>query len=152
MAVDHFQVATSVTTAVAGAAFDVAVTAQDSYGNTDVNYQGTVTLASTDQDPGVVLPPDYTFTAADAGMHTLAAGVTLVTPGDQAVTVTDAGSGITGSATVTVNPGRTPGLPESRSRKARWEVLAAAATRRHGRAASAAEMVDRVFADPDGDP
>jgi uncharacterized repeat protein (TIGR01451 family) len=83
--------------------FDVTVIALDPYGNTDVNYLGTVTFASTDQDPNVVLPPDYTFTAADAGVHTFAASVTLVTPGDQTLTATDSGSGITGSATVTVN-------------------------------------------------
>ena len=35
----------------------------------DTNYVGTVTLASSDTDPGVILPADYTFTAADGGVR-----------------------------------------------------------------------------------
>ncbi len=50
--------------------FDVTVTALDAYGNVVTNYQGTITLTTTDPDPGVVLPASYTFTAADAGVHT----------------------------------------------------------------------------------
>jgi hypothetical protein len=76
----------------------------DPYGNTAVNYQGTVTFTTSDTDPGIVLPADYTFTAADAGVHTISGGVTLITPGDQTITVTDTASGITGSATITVGP------------------------------------------------
>ena len=132
--------------------FDVTVIALDPYGNTDVNYLDTITFARTDQDPNVVLPSDYTFTAADAGVHTFAAGVTLVTPGDQTLTVTDSGSRITGSATVTVNPGGPPGPPGGGSRRVRQEIVTAAATRRRERGGGAAEMVDRVFAGPDGDP
>jgi hypothetical protein len=53
----------------------------------------------------VVLPLDYTFTAADNGVHTLTSGVTLVTQGSQTITATDtSSSSITGSASVTVNP------------------------------------------------
>jgi hypothetical protein len=66
-----------------------------------------VTFSTTDSDPGVVLPADYTFTAGDAGVHTFTdtglGEITLVTPGDQTITVTDTADGtITGSATVTV--------------------------------------------------
>ncbi len=58
-------------------------------------------------DPGVVLPADYTFTtgvSSDNGVHTFAAGVTLITPGDQTLTAVDTANGtIAGSATVTVS-------------------------------------------------
>lgn len=87
-----------------GTPFDVTVTALDPYRSTAVNYQGTVTFSTSDTDPGIVLPADYTFTAADAGVHTFTGGVTLSTPGDQTVTATDTVSGITRTATVTVVP------------------------------------------------
>jgi hypothetical protein len=99
---------TAAPTAVSGTPFDFTVTALDPYGNTDVNYQGTVTFSASDTDPGVLLPADYTFTTgvgSDNGVHTFPAGVTLVTPGDQTLTVTDAVSGIAGSVTVAVSPG-----------------------------------------------
>jgi Domain of unknown function (DUF5050) len=87
-----------------GTPFDVTITALDPYGNTAVHYEGTVTFSTSDTDPGIVLPADYTFTAADAGVHTFSGGVTLGTPGDQTVTVTDTTSGITRAVTVTVVP------------------------------------------------
>jgi hypothetical protein len=87
-----------------GTPFDVTVTALDPYGNTAVNYQGTLTFSTTDTDPGIGLPADYTFTAADGGVHTFTAGVTLNTPGDQTITATDTASGITRTVTVTVVP------------------------------------------------
>jgi hypothetical protein len=85
-----------------GTPFDITVTALDPYGNTAVNYQGTVTFSTSDTDPAVVLPADYTFTAADAGVHTFTGGVTLSTPGAQTITATDTASGITRTVTVTV--------------------------------------------------
>jgi hypothetical protein len=85
-----------------GTLFDLTLNAVDPYGNTDVNYQGTVTFSTSDTDPGIVLPADYTFTAADAGVHTFSGGVSLITPGDQTLTVSDTASGITRSVTVTV--------------------------------------------------
>jgi hypothetical protein len=84
-----------------GTAFDLKVTAADPYGTIDRNYQGTVTFSTSDTDPGVVLPADYTFTADDAGVHRFSGGVTLSMPGDQTITVTDAASGITRTATIT---------------------------------------------------
>jgi hypothetical protein len=87
-----------------GAPFDVTITAMDPYGNTAVNYQGTVTFSTSDTDPGIALPADYTFTAADAGVHTFTGGVTLSTPGDQTITATDTASGITRTVTVTIVP------------------------------------------------
>jgi sugar lactone lactonase YvrE len=84
--------------------FDITITALDPYGNTAVNYEGTVTFSTSDTDPSIGLPADYTFTAADAGVHTFTGGVTLITPGDQTITATDTASGITRTATVTVVP------------------------------------------------
>jgi WD40 repeat protein len=99
---------TAASTAVSGTPFDITVTALDPAGNIDTSYPGTVTFTTSDPDPGVVLPADYTFTIGDGvdnGVHTFPGGVTLVTGGAQTLTVTDTASGITGSATVTVGPG-----------------------------------------------
>jgi hypothetical protein len=52
-----------------------------------VGYTGTVTFSTTDLDPGVVLPADYTFTATDAGTQTFT--LTLITPGPVTLSVTD---------------------------------------------------------------
>ena len=91
-----------------GSAFDITITAQDLYGNTNTNYQGTVTFSTSDTDPGVVLPADYAFQASDQGSVTFGGGVTLITPGDQQIGVRDPMSGIIGSATVTVTNGGSP--------------------------------------------
>ena len=96
-------VVTAPASATAGAAFSVTVTAKDPYGNTATGYTGTVHFTSSDSQTGVILPANYTFTAADAGVHTFTNGVTLETAGNQTVTATDTStSSITGSATVTV--------------------------------------------------
>jgi hypothetical protein len=88
----------------AGTSFDLTVKAADPYGTIDVNYQGTVTFSTSDTDPSIVLPTDYTFTAADGGVHTFSGGLTLITSGDQTITATDTASGITRTVTVTVGP------------------------------------------------
>jgi streptogramin lyase len=93
--------------ATTGVAFDVTVMAVDPYGNTDMNYTGTIHFTTSDLDPGVMLPLDYTFQASDAGMVTFPGGVTLITLGDQSLTATDTTSGITGTSTVTVTSGGT---------------------------------------------
>jgi DNA-binding beta-propeller fold protein YncE len=90
--------------AVSGTPFDVMLTALDPYANVDMNYGGTVTWTSSDTDPGVLLPADYTFQATDNGMVTFSGGVTLITLGNQTLTATDTVSGITGTATVIVGP------------------------------------------------
>src|SRR5262249_61608751 len=51
----------------AGAAHSFTVTARDPYGNTATGYAGTVHFTSSDGQ--AVLPADYAFTAADAGVH-----------------------------------------------------------------------------------
>jgi hypothetical protein len=105
----HFVVNPSVTTTTAGAAFDVTVTALDQYNNVAVHYDGTASFSSSDRGSAVVLPANYTFTAADAGVHTFAGGVTLVTAGNQSLSVVDtatvvvAGGG-SSSASVAVTP------------------------------------------------
>src|SRR5205807_10129678 len=87
--------------ALASTPFSVAVTAFDQFGNTAVGYSGTVHFTSS--DPGATLPADYTFTAADQGVHTFTNGVTLRSVGSQTVTARDTiNNSITGSATVNV--------------------------------------------------
>jgi hypothetical protein len=89
----------------AGVPFDVTVTAVDPFGRAAYGYTGTVAFSTSDPDPGVVLPADYTFTPDDQGTHTFSSGFTLVTPGDQTITATDAAGGFSASAVVTVQGG-----------------------------------------------
>jgi predicted outer membrane repeat protein len=98
----------------AGVPFDVTVMAVDPFGQLAAGYAGTVTFGTTDPDPGVVLPADYTFTVDDGGMHTFTdtglSETTLVTPGRQTLTVADlANRSIAGSATVEVLATDRPG-------------------------------------------
>jgi hypothetical protein len=97
-----FLVLSGPSSATAGTPFDVTVTAYDAFGNQATGYSGTVTFTTSDPDPGVVLPPDYTFQASDGGTVTFAGGVTLFTPGQQILTVTDLATGVTGSAVITL--------------------------------------------------
>jgi streptogramin lyase len=90
--------------AVSGTPFDVILTALDPYANVDRNYGGPVTWTSSDPDPNVLLPADYTFQASDNGMVTFPAGVMLITLGNQTLTATDTVSGITSGVTVMVGP------------------------------------------------
>jgi hypothetical protein len=85
----------------AGMAGSLTVTAENPDGSTATNYTGTVHFTSS--DPQAVLPSDYTFTPADAGVHTFSA--TLKTAGAQSITVTMAGTAFRGpSLGTTVNP------------------------------------------------
>jgi streptogramin lyase len=106
-AADHFSLSAP-DTVTSGAPFDLTVTVQDAFNNTVTGYTGTITFTTSDPDPGVVLPADYTFTVADGGVHTFTdtglGETTLIAEGDQTVTATDTGSGITGTAPVTVTP------------------------------------------------
>jgi invasin-like protein/quinohemoprotein amine dehydrogenase alpha subunit-like protein/IPT/TIG domain-containing protein len=84
----------------AGVAQSVTVTARDAYGNTTPAYRGAVRFTST--DPAAVLPADYTFTAADAGVHVFGTPV-FKTAGARSLTVTDkVTSSITGVGSTTV--------------------------------------------------
>jgi hypothetical protein len=96
-----------------GVQFDVTVTAVDPFGQLAVGYTGTVTFTTSDPDPDVVLPADYTFTLNDGGVHTFTdtglGETTLITPGDQMLTVMDtADNTITGSIIITVSAGPGP--------------------------------------------
>src|SRR5262249_35268027 len=85
----------------AGVAGSFTVTAKNADGTTNPGYRGTVHFTSS--DPQAVLPADYTFTAADQGVHTFTA--TLKTPGSQSITTTDTVVPITGAQTgIMVNP------------------------------------------------
>jgi hypothetical protein len=78
----------------AGSAFTLTLIAEDAYGNAATGYTGTVHFTSS--DPQAVLPANYTFTAADQGVHTFT--VTLKTAGGQTIAVTDTATGsMTGS-------------------------------------------------------
>jgi uncharacterized delta-60 repeat protein len=86
----------------AGTAGTFTVTARNADGSTNTNYTGTLHFTST--DPNTVLPADYTFTAADMGVHSFSA--TLVTAGSQSITATDTATSSTfGSETgIAVTP------------------------------------------------
>jgi hypothetical protein len=64
---------------------NVTVTARDGYNTLAAGYRGTVHFTSS--DPAAILPPDYPFTAADAGVHTFT--LSLSTLGSRTVTATD---------------------------------------------------------------
>jgi hypothetical protein len=77
-------------TVTAGAAFALAVTVRDAYGNVVPSFTGTVTFASSDKNAS--LPANYTFTTGqggDNGVHTFS--LTLKTAGTESITVTEVG-------------------------------------------------------------
>jgi hypothetical protein len=69
------------------------VTVQDASGNTVSGYLGTIHFTSSDSLAS--LPADYTFTAADNGVHTFSA--VFETAGSQSLTATDTVGGFTGT-------------------------------------------------------
>ncbi|MGQ0505998.1 MAG: kelch repeat-containing protein [Myxococcaceae bacterium] len=68
-----------------GDASSLAVELLDAFGNRVTGYQGTVRFTSS--DASALLPPDFTFTAAQAGLHIFP--VRLMTPGTQSLAVRD---------------------------------------------------------------
>ena len=68
-----------------GTTLSLTVTAVDPFGNPVTSFRDKVRFASNDK--AAALPTDYTFTAADNGVHTFT--VTLTTPGSRTVSVTD---------------------------------------------------------------
>ncbi len=72
--------------ALSGVAFSLTITVQDAYGNVVTGYTGTIHFTSRDRK--ATLPANYTFTAADKGVHTFS-GLILVKRGNQTVTITD---------------------------------------------------------------
>jgi hypothetical protein len=69
----------------AGSTHSFTVMAADKYGNVIVGYTGTVTFTSNDHQ--AVLPANYTFAAADDGLHTFQAS--LRTAGSESIIATD---------------------------------------------------------------
>jgi murein DD-endopeptidase MepM/ murein hydrolase activator NlpD len=90
---------------VAGQGFDVTVTALDDSSATFTSYTGTVHFTSSDGQvsAGNGLPADYTFVAADNGVHTFH-NVTLKTAGPQSIVVAELSNTPYASAAITVNP------------------------------------------------
>ena len=87
--------------ATIGATFFVTARAVDPYGNALTSYRGTVHFSSSDSLAN--LPVDYTFTAADNGVHTFS--VTLNSENQQVVTITDPNANLLArAATVNVYP------------------------------------------------
>jgi hypothetical protein len=70
----------------AGQVFSLTVTAQTATGQTDTHYIGTIHFTSS--DPSAFLPANYTFTAADKGVHTFI-GLALEKAGSETITATD---------------------------------------------------------------
>jgi hypothetical protein len=101
-AASRFTVAGFPSPVTAGVAGSFTVTPRDPYGNRATGYTGTVHFTS--GDAKAALPGNYTFTAADAGMHTFSA--TLKTAGTQSLTATDTvNPAITGAqGSIQVNP------------------------------------------------
>jgi hypothetical protein len=96
--VDHFGVFAP-PVVQAGSPFPVGVVALDASGDPVPTYTGTVHFTSTDSAAN--LPADYTFTAADHGVHVFS--VMFQTTGSQTLSVADASnSSIKGMATVGV--------------------------------------------------
>lgn len=86
-------------TSTAGDSFNITVSAIDTTGAAAPGYSSKIHFASSDALAG--LPADYTFTPADAGVHTFT--VTLIKSGPIFVNATEVGGRITGGATVNVS-------------------------------------------------
>ena len=69
-----------------GERFNLTITVADAYGNVVTGYTGTVHFTSTDNR--ATLPSNYTFTAADKGVHTFS-GLVLRKRGKQTITIGD---------------------------------------------------------------
>jgi ELWxxDGT repeat protein len=94
-------------TITAGAAGSFTITAKNADGSTSTSTRATVHFSSS--DPQAVLPADYTFTAADNGVHTFTA--TLKTAGSQSITASDTVFVTTGTQSgITVNPAAASGF------------------------------------------
>jgi len=91
-------VAGGASSAPAGVAHTLTVTAIDAFANTATGYRGTVHFTST--DAAATLPANYAFVAADNGVHSFTA--TLRTVGTQSITAA-------GASNLSIN-GTKPGI------------------------------------------
>jgi hypothetical protein len=85
----QFGVVPSVQAVLPGTPFSITVTTLDAAGQ-PAAYLGPVHFSST--DPQAILPPDYTFTAADHGTHTFS-GLVFRSTGRQTITASNGGLG-----------------------------------------------------------
>jgi hypothetical protein len=84
----------------AGVKFSLTVSVVDAYGNVVTGYRGKISFRSSDSSAS--LPGNYTFTAADAGVH-IFTGLVLRKKGKQTIAVKDTqNSSITGSLDIQV--------------------------------------------------
>jgi sugar lactone lactonase YvrE len=98
-AVASYRISAPASPQASGYAFNITVSPVDAYNNTVTNYTGTVHFTSSDS--AAILPPNYTFTPSDNGVHSFS--VNLQTAGNLTITATDtSNSTVTGSAAVTV--------------------------------------------------
>ena len=75
--------------------------ALDQFGNVVTDYGGSVHLSTSDTEPDVYLPPDYTYRPSDQGVADFP--VILRTRGQQSITVTNtADPSLTFTITLTV--------------------------------------------------
>ena len=103
---DHFAVSSP--TATVGAPSVATVTALDPLNNVASGYTGTIHFSSS--DPSAGLPADYTFVAADAGVHVF--NLAFNDAGTQTLTVTDAADHIAStSPAIDVLPAATTVVP-----------------------------------------
>jgi FG-GAP-like repeat/FG-GAP repeat len=90
----------------AGTPFSYTVTAEDKFGNVETGYAGTVHFAASSADTQAVLPADYTFTAADAGVHTFTATLfrtqSIISPTVPSLTATDTATHVSSTASLAV--------------------------------------------------
>ena len=100
---DHLDVSVPAST-IAGTPIGATITAKDASNATITNYAGTVHFASTDSQ--ATLPSDYSFVAADNGVHSFASAFVLRTAGDQHLRVNDlVVTTATGDAPIAVSAG-----------------------------------------------
>src|SRR5262249_37293115 len=89
------------TSASAGVALPVTVTARDQWGNVATGFTGTVHFTSS--DGSAVVPADYTFGAADNGVHVFQ--TSFATAGSQSLMVESTGVTSAQQTGILVKPG-----------------------------------------------
>lgn len=93
-------------TVTAGTPFSYTVTAENAFGNVEAGYAGTAHFTASTADTQAVLPADYTFIAADAGVHTFTAtffrSQSLISPTAPSLSAADALAHVSGTASLKV--------------------------------------------------
>jgi hypothetical protein len=104
--VTDYQIAVLTDTIVAGVTSDITVIAVDGSGTPVTNYDGTVSLSSSDSDVTFATGA-YDFQGTENGTHTLANEITLQNAGNQTVTFADAVNGLNYVHNIYVKPAAT---------------------------------------------